>query len=74
MAEVDIDKLPTYIEIPAIQKDAMAGDGPLKQVQRSKSNLDFLEKRLKTGNKLRLRKWQKPHPSIVLSKFFWMPV
>ena len=37
-------------------------------------SLDFLEKRLKTGNKLRLRKWQKPHPSIVLSKFFWMPV
>ena len=30
MAEVDIDKLPTYIEIPAIQKDAMAGDGPFK--------------------------------------------
>ena len=41
MAEVDIDKLPTYIEIPAIQKDAMAGDGPFKASTEIQEQLGF---------------------------------
>jgi len=70
VAELGIDKLPTYLEIPAIQKDAMAGDGPFKASPEIQEQLGFPGEKLKTGNKLRLRKWQKLHPSIVLFKFF----
>ena len=70
MAEIGIDKLPTYLEIPAIKKDSMVGDGPFKASSEIQEQLGFPGEKLKTGNKLRLRKLQKPHPSIVLSKFF----
>ena len=41
MAKVDIVKLPTDIEIPAIQKDAMAGDGPFKASKDIQKQLGF---------------------------------
>ena len=41
MAELGIDKLSTYLEIPAIQKDAMAGDGPFKASAEIQEQLGF---------------------------------
>ena len=41
MAEIGIDKLPTYLEIPAIKKDAMAGDGPFKASSEIQEQLGF---------------------------------
>ena len=41
MAKIGIDKLPTYIKIPAIQKDSMTGDGPFKASVESQEKLGF---------------------------------
>ena len=41
MAELGIDKLPTYLEIPEIQKDTMEGDGQFKASTEIQEQLGF---------------------------------
>ena len=41
MSENSIEKLPTYLEIPAIKKDSMAGNGPFKASAEVQSELGF---------------------------------
>ena len=41
MSENSIEKLPTYLEIPAIKKDSMAGNGPFKASADVQSELGF---------------------------------
>ena len=41
MSENSIEKLPTYLEIPAIKKDSMAGNGPFKASVEVQSELGF---------------------------------
>ena len=41
MSENSIEKLPTYLEIPAIKKDSMAGNGPFKANAEVQSELGF---------------------------------
>ena len=41
MSENSIEKLPTYLEIPAIKKDSMAGNGPFKASAEVQNELGF---------------------------------
>jgi len=41
VSENSIEKLPTYLEIPAIKKDSMAGNGPFKASAEVQSELGF---------------------------------
>ena len=41
MSENSIEQLPTYLEIPAIKKDSMAGNGPFKASAEVQSELGF---------------------------------
>ena len=41
MSENSIEKLPTYLEIPAIKKDSMAGNGPFKASVEVQNELGF---------------------------------
>ena len=56
MAKVDIDKLPTYIEIPAIQKDAMAGDGPFKASADIQEQLGFPGEKVENWQQVAIEK------------------
>ena len=41
MSENSIEKLPTYLEIPAIKKDSMSGNGPFKASAEVQNELGF---------------------------------
>ena len=56
MSEVDIDKLPTYIEIPAIQKDAMAGGGPFKASAEIQEQLGFPGEKVENWQQVAIEK------------------
>jgi len=56
MAELGIDKLPTYLEIPAIQKDAMAGDGPFKASPEIQEQLGFPGEKVENWQQIAIEK------------------
>jgi len=56
VAELGIDKLPTYLEIPAIQKDAMAGDGPFKANAEIQEQLGFPGEKVENWQQVALEK------------------
>jgi len=56
VAELGIDKLPTYLEIPAIQTDAMAGDGPFKASPEIQEQLGFPGEKVENWQKIAIEK------------------
>ena len=56
MAELDIDKLPTYLEITAIQKDTMAGDGPFKASPEIQDQLGFPGEKVENWQQIAIEK------------------
>ena len=56
MAELEIDKLPTYLEIPAIQKDSMAGDGPFKASAEIQEQLGFPGEKVENWQQIAIEK------------------
>ena len=56
MAELEIDKLPTYLEIPAIQKDSMAGDGPFKASPEIQEQLGFPGEKVENWQQIAIEK------------------
>ena len=56
MAELGIDKLPTYIEIPAIQKDSMVGDGPFKASAEIQEQLGFPGEKVENWQQVAIEK------------------
>ncbi len=56
MAEVEIDKLPTYIGIPAIQEDAMSGDGPFKASIEVQEQLGFPGEKVENWQQIAIEK------------------
>ena len=56
MAELGIDKLPTYLEIPAIQKDTMAGGGPSKASPEIQEQLGFPGEKFENWQQIAIEK------------------
>jgi len=56
VAEIDIEKLPTYIEIPTIQKDAMAGDGPFRASAEVQEQLGFPGEKVENWQQVAIEK------------------
>jgi len=56
VAELGIDKLPTYLEIPAIQKDSMAGDGPFKASAEIQEQLGFPGEKVENWQQVAIEK------------------
>jgi len=56
VTEIGIDKLPTYIKIPAIQKDSMAGDGPFKASAEIQEQLGFPEEKVENWQQVAIEK------------------
>ena len=56
MAELEIDKLPTYLEIPAIQKDSMAGGGPFKASAEIQEQLGFPGEKVENWQQIAIEK------------------
>ena len=56
MSENSIEKLPTYLEIPAIKKDSMAGNGPFKASAEVQSELGFPGEKVENWQQLAIDK------------------
>jgi Fe-S oxidoreductase len=56
VSENSIEKLPTYLEIPAIKKDSMAGNGPFKASAEVQSELGFPGKKVENWQQLAIDK------------------
>jgi len=56
VAEIGIDKLPTYLEIPAIKKDSMAGDGPFKASSEIQEQLGFPGEKVENWQQVAIEK------------------
>ena len=56
MSENSIEKLPTYLEIPAIKKDSMAGKGPFKASAEVQSELGFPGEKVENWQQLAIDK------------------
>ena len=56
MSENSIEQLPTYLEIPAIKKDSMAGKGPFKASAEVQSELGFPGEKVENWQQLAIDK------------------
>ena len=56
MSENSIEQLPTYLEIPAIKKDSMAGNGPFKASAEVQSELGFPGEKVENWQQLAIDK------------------
>jgi len=56
VSENSIEKLPTYLEIPAIKKDSMAGKGPFKASAEVQSELGFPGEKVENWQQLAIDK------------------
>ena len=56
MSENSIEKLPTYLEIPAIKKDSMAGNGPFKASAEVQNELGFPGEKVENWQQLAIDK------------------
>jgi len=56
VAEIGIDKLPTYLQTPAIKKDAMAGDGPFKASSEIQEQLGFPGEKVENWQQVAIEK------------------
>ena len=56
MSENSIEKLPTYLEIPAIKKDSMSGNGPFKASAEVQSELGFPGEKVENWQQLAIDK------------------
>ena len=56
MSENSIEKLPTYLEIPAIKKDSMSGKGPFKASAEVQSELGFPGEKVENWQQLAIDK------------------
>jgi len=71
VAELGIDKLPTYLEIPAIQKDSMAGDGPFKASPEIQEQLGFPVEKVENWQQIAIDQDLDIRKKLFLNCFFY---